>query len=472
MRVLLINVPYENVYKVVKSAIGKVPPMNLAYLAAYLREKGHEIRIIDMATLEIKVGELKKCLEQPFDVIGVSAMTPSFSNAIRVLKVAREVNPACVTVMGGSHISTVPAQTLQENGVLDYAVVGEGEVTMAELLDAIAFKKNAANVNGIAFRGGNRIISTPARARIKNLANIPFPAYDLLPMDKYETTAHHAWANRAVATKPYGVLHTSRGCCHSCNFCASRIIWGREVIFREPSDVLEEIDLLVRGYGIKFLDVNDDSFLLNKNRVHRILDGMIQRKYNLNFCCQARVDEVDEPILKKMKLAGCHLIRFGVESCSQRVLDSMNKRSSVDNIRHAFDLCRKVGLSASANIIIGYPGETKKTFNETLKVLKEVDPIGVAFFMTVPIIGTELYKTAVEKDLILTRNWDDWVQLPSCPSMRIEGIALKEQLKMRRKAYLSFYCRPSFILKRLPKNLDQLKAYFRGAKGLFSLLKK
>lgn len=477
MKVCLINTPYKDVYKLTKAAQGKVPPTTLAYLAAYLRNNGHQISILDAHNLGIEIERIGRYIPEDTEIAGVSSMTPSYSSSLKVLEVIKHTKPNCITVMGGPHITALPEQVMMEAADLDFGILGEGEETFAELLKVLASgvknPEQLGQVKGIVFRKNQKAIITLQRELIGNLDTLPMPAYDLLNMELYEQKPHHIWANKKILLKPYTNLFTSRGCPYSCTFCASSIIWGRRTRFKSPDYVLNEIDTLVHKFGVRSLYICDDTFLTNKDRAVEILNRIIARNYDLNFCCMARVDEIDEDLLTLLKRAHCHLIRFGVESCSQDMLEAMKKGYRVEQITEAFRICKKVGIAASASVIIGYPGETKESFFNTLKTLKKIDPVGCEFFIALPIVGTELYELACRKGYILKRDWSEWTLLPDKPLLETEYLKPDDVLALRRKGYLAFYFRPAKLWKILKniRSLEDIKYYLKGLSAILGLAK-
>lgn len=473
MKVLLINTPYTEVYSKVPTTEGMAPPLGLAYLASYIREHGHEVQILDAEALQIRLSELYKHIAN-FDVVGVGSMTPSLKNTIDSLGIVKKVNPECTTVMGGPHLSAIPVETLNEYPVIDVGVVGEGEVTFLELVDSLENGSDLSNIKGIVYRDEEKIKLTKRRELIENLDELPFLAYDLLPMEKYRPPAHHTSFAGKVKLRPFSLFITSRGCPFDCTFCASKVVWGKKVRFRSAENVLEEIDLLVNDYDVNCLEIADDNFTMNKKRMNEILDGLIEREYDLHFNCLSRVDMIDEESLIKLKEAGVYLIRFGVESGSQKVLDNMNKQVKVEQIRKAFELTKKAGIPSSASMIIGHPGETKDTFEESLKLVKEIEACAAHFFIAIPIVGTELYKIAKQKNLIVNPDWQYWVQIPEKPVLRTESLSTEDLLKLRRRAYRSFYLRFPYIFKTILRirTFDQIKFYLKGFSGVLNLVKK
>lgn len=472
LKVLLVNPPYKEVYaKVELDEV--VPPLGLAYLASYLRENAIEVDIYDANALGTNIDKLKEKLPKDFDIIGVPSFTPSISKSAKALQIGKEINPDCVTLMGGPHITGLPEGTMDSYPVIDVGVLGEGEVTTLELVRALEAKSDLRKINGIIFREKNELVETPRRDFIEDLDVLPFPAYDLLPMDRYQLPLHHVGFGRNIDIKPFFLMFTSRGCPFRCTYCASKVMWGRKVRYRSAENIIKEIDYLVEHHGIRVLDFADDIFTLNKKRLSTILDMLIERDYNLHFNCLSRVNTISKEEALKLKKAKCYLIRFGVESGSQKILDMMKKDITISQIKNAFRLTREAGISSSASFILGHPGETQETAKETIDLAKEINPAMAHFFIAIPLVGTELYSMARENNFIVNENWEFWKQMPETPVIRTEELAPEDLVDIRKKAYREFYIRPSYILTSISRirNVGQIKLYLKGLKAVLHLTK-
>lgn len=472
MRILFVGLPHHYLYSKINKSFGKTPPINLAGLAAFLLDKGFEVQIFDPAVDNILLEDLYKYLPRDFDVIAVSSLTPTIIQTIGILKTARIINPKCITIMGGAHFSALPLETMNEYKVIDFGVIGEGEITLHELLKTLKNNADISKVNGLVYRDKEHIRFNIPRERITNLDTLPFPAYHLLPMNKYKTKPHHFWSYEAIELNPYTNLFTSRGCLYNCTFCGIKTVWGNCIYFNSAEYILGEIDLLVKKYNIKCIEISDSCLLANKPRLLKILDGLIERNYNINFTCMLRVDSIDEPILKKLKEAKFRLLRFGVESGSQPILDAMNKQFTLNQIKEAFRLTHKIGIAATACIIIGYPGETKQTFQETLRFLDTIKPTAVDFYTALPLIGTEFYKLALEKGYISrNQNWSNWTFFPKNPVLNTPYLSSQDLKSLIKKAYIKFYLNPYFIINSVKNKylFKLIRFYWNGAKLLFSI---
>ena len=472
MNLLLINPPYREVYSKVSFAAGVNPPIGLAYITSYLRENKINVKLLDAEALEIPISKITPYLKG-YDIIGVSSMTPSLNNALKIFKIAKKLNPKCITILGGPHVTAIPVETLKTYPFIDIGVLGEGEHTALELIKALEKKSSLAKIKGIVYRNKNKIKLNPRRELIKDLDSLPFPAYDQLPMHKYRAPAHHVSFGKNIPLAPLFMLFSARGCPYNCNYCDSKIMTGRVVRYRSIENTINELKLLKEKYNVRCIDWGDENFIIDKKRAHALLDAMLKEKLNIHFCCLTRVDSVDKEILIKMKKAGCFLIRFGVESGDQRILNAMNKGITLQQIKKAFKLINEVGIPSSASFILGYPGETKQTALNTIKLAKEIKPFLAHFFIAIPIVGTKIYEIAKQKNLITDSNWQHWVQMSQDPVIRTESLTTKQLIRLRTKAYKQFYLRPDYIIKILSniRTAEQAKFYIKGLTSVVSMIR-
>jgi len=418
-------------------------PLGLAYLASFLEKDNHKVRIIDSATLDYKKEDIRNQIEK-FNphLVGVTATTSSIYDAYSVAKLTKSFNYKIKVVAGGPHVTFTATQTLKECPSIDIIVRGEGEETFRELVNSleshgghISFLKK---IKGITFRDNGGILETENRPFIKNLDEIPFPAYHLLPMDRYK-----------LEGKRFAGIMSSRGCPFSCIFCSSSELFGKIWRARSPENVVEEIKLLKYKYGVKEIEFLDDTFTLNKKRAERICDLLIRENLTISWACSSRVDTINESLIEKLKRAGCHTIYLGIESGSQRILNIIDKRITLAQAERAVNLIKKVKLNTLGSFIIGIPGETVKTIKKTISFAKKLSPSFVQFTICTPYPGTKLFKIAKEKGWLLTRNWSKYTILDQ--TMKIPGAVVTNIKKWLLRAYLSFYLRPQFIFEQLKR---------------------
>jgi anaerobic magnesium-protoporphyrin IX monomethyl ester cyclase len=389
MRVLLIN-PYYPISETPS------PPLGLAYLGAALEQAGVEVKILDYVVYPYRRQDLESVLRKfrPH-VAGATAVSMTFHHARQILSDVKAFDPEILTVMGGPHVTFCAQETLDTFADLDAVVIGEGEQTIVELVGAVKFALNFNTVNGIAYRAGSKIMTTPKRKRIKDLDALPFPARHLIPLGRY----------RALGM-PISIT-TSRGCPHKCIFCVGRKMGGAKVRYHNPERVATELQYLA---NLKFHQINiaDDLFTANPHHCLAVCEEILKRKLKINWTSFARVDTVSETLLLKMKAAGCTAISFGIESANPTILKTIKKGITVQQVRNAIRLCRQVGISAYASFILGLPGETPQTMQETAEFAANLQQEGLAygFHILTPFPGTEV--RAQSKRLGIRILTDDW----------------------------------------------------------------
>jgi anaerobic magnesium-protoporphyrin IX monomethyl ester cyclase len=376
------------------------PNMGLAYLAAVLEQKNHDVKIIDAQALGLDDEGLKKSLLnlEP-EIIGVTATTTTIYDGFNVINIGKELYPRALTIMGGIHASCLPFETLQECSQLDAVCIGESEETVVELTCALEKGINElARVKGIAYRWDNKIRKTPPRISLPDLDVLPLPARHLLPMEHYASGGHpHRTAS----------IVSSRGCPFKCVFCATPFIAGRRYRARSAESILSEIEQIVSKYKMNSFEFVDDLFTLDNRRVEAICSGIIERGMKVRWSCSARADTVNSRLLATMADAGCGCIFYGVESGSQRILDCIQKGESLMQIEEAVRCTREAGIQTWGFFILGFPEETREDLERTIRFACELDLDFAEFFIASAFPGSALYERAKRDDLVLMENWSD-----------------------------------------------------------------
>ncbi len=390
-RVLLVNTPYP--YEECP-----VPPLGLAYLAGILRRDIAEVRILDLLMARYSPELLKRELKefQP-DVVGATCSTVNFNAASRILRVCKNFDSSVVTLIGGPHASFVAGDIIEKAPWIDVVVMGEGDQTVVELVEALANGNDLAQVSGIAFRKNGKAVVNQARPLIKDLDKLPLPARDLLPISKYR------------ALKVPCTVITSRGCPFGCIFCSAPKMFGRGVRYRSPKLVLDEIEMINRELGFQEINIVDDTFTVREPHVQAICQGIQDRKLKINWSVYSRVDTINPRVLETMKRAGCSWVCFGLESGSQKILDTIKKRITVAKSREAVKMATESGLNVLASFILGLPGEDPTTASQTVGLARELFnayKVSYGFHLLAPMPGTEVRERADELGVrILTHNW-------------------------------------------------------------------
>ncbi len=438
MKVLLIN-PKANLPIEVRTS----PPLGLAYLGAVSERGGDEVRILDM---EVEESPLSLVLrEERPDLVGITANTIQIKAAWRV---AQEIKAemAVPIVLGGPHPTVLPEESAQRPGV-DIVVRGEGEATWVDLCPRLEAGASLEEVEGISYRQNGRVIHNPDRPPIADVDSLPFPAHHLFKMERYTNLQPTL---DTVEGKSFSML-TSRGCPYRCTYCSQ--ILPRVWRMRSPENVVAEWRWLVKDLGAKEIGILDDSFNIDRQRVLAICDLLISQGLNhvpWIMINGIRANLVDEELLGRMREAGCIRTAFGVESGNQEILDTViDKRLTLKEIRAAFRAAKSVGMQTIGFFIIGLPGETEETIEDTIHFACELDPLVANFSMATPFPGTEMREVVLEKGRLLAQDWDDYAFFEDKPSFEMDGLPAELVERKWKEAYRRFYLRPNRIMRTL-----------------------
>ena len=361
-------------------------PLSLGYLASYARKyckEKHEFIIID-ETMRKDVE--KRLREFKPDIVGVSTLTTVSKRAFELAEFCKK-NFDSLNVIGGIHATALREKVLDSS--FDIAVVGEGEMTFAEILD----RKDLHSINGILFKEGDKIITTLPRELIKNIDDIPFPAWDLMDMESYISKKQQIPALRARTIN----IITTRGCPYNCVFCSCSQSFGRAIRHNSPEYAEKMIESLEK-YNIEAIYFSDDTFTINMPRLEKICAIMKRKK--LKFFCLGRANLVNKEMLIMLKDSGCVQIAFGFESMSPKILAYLKKNTvTVEQNRNAVKLCKEIGLEIQPYFMIGSPNETREDIQMTVDFIDE-EKIIPTIFVTNPYPGTELYDWCKDNGLV------------------------------------------------------------------------
>jgi len=471
MNVLLINPPAENLVKTfapdsLTEEMGMYPPMGLLYIAAAAREAHgdrFQFEVLDTQMERMGYPQIREALEKKNpDVVGISCMTFLLIDALKVVRIVRDVHPEARIVIGGAHPTIFPAEMAAQPEI-DFVVVGEGEKVFSDLLAALADKKDPGGIPGLGFKKNGKVVVNPREAFIQDLDNLPYPARDLIPSEKYYNVLGES---RVVMTS----LLTTRGCPFKCIFCTNKD--GKVCRMRSPENVVREIEECY-ARGITDFDIIDDTFTINIKRAKTIARLIIDKGLKITMDLRARVDTVDQEVLDLLAEAGCTRIRFGVESGNPRVLENLMKGITLDQIRKAYKMAKKAGIFTFAYFMLGSPGETEKEVWESLKLAKEINPDFAQFLITTPFPASRLYTQGIETGVLSGDYWREFSAHPQgefVPEWWTENFTHEELEKLQRKVHLRYYYRPGYVWNQLRqvKSIKELARKARLAVRLFT----
>jgi radical SAM superfamily enzyme YgiQ (UPF0313 family) len=434
--VTLVNPPYP-------SGAHRHPPftpLGLGYLAAVLEKNQYKVDVVDCQALGLSHKEFKNEINkrQP-NIVGITSTTLTYKSGLQIAKTAKQASPNCLTIMGGPHVTFWDDKALQEcPPELDVIIRKEGENTLLELVQRLEAGKSFHDVLGTTCRKDGKIVRNPDRPYIKNLDSLPFPAHNLWPLE---------------SLRKYGTivfpLVTSRGCVYWCDFCTAVRMFGRNYRMRSPKNVVNEIEFLHKTYGANQFTFYDDAFTVDQDRAAEICREIKKLKMKIKWDCETRVDMVTKELLLNMKEAGCIAVWFGVESGSQRVIDAMGKGFSLTQTMNAFKWAKDVGLMTVASAILGFPGETKESALETIRLVEKISPDDIGYYIATPYPGTPMHDFVKEKGWLKITDFNKYDT--ATPTFEAPPLTMQELREIREKAFQRFYLRPTYVLHMLAK---------------------
>ncbi|MDO8669452.1 MAG: radical SAM protein [Candidatus Buchananbacteria bacterium] len=377
----------------------KRQPLSLAYIASLLRTE-HEIKLVDANAINLTLEETIKEIKDFNPDIFILTSTPidrwevpSHSHIkLLISNLVEIINNINIpqTIITGSHGTVMPDWILQ-NSQINFVVRGEPELIVVELVQALVSGSDISKIAGISYWQGNKVISNPDAPRNANLDDLPYPAYDLLPMDKYRYTF-------TDIPQPFALMMSSRGCPFNCIYCLKEMMKGR-YITRTPQNVVAEMKYLAEKFKIKGIYFQDWEFLIVKQRVIEICDLIKENNLDIKWGGNARASDVTEDVALKMKEAGCVRINIGFETGSQKVLDIAKKQIKLSEVKHAISVCKKLGINMGLYSILNLPGETRETIKETEKFLADNNlKVMCAASLPVPYFKTKLYEMLKDQE--------------------------------------------------------------------------
>jgi len=425
------------------------PPLGLMYIASLLRQKtAHQIKIVDMGLYFLKPEDImRECIDFDPEIAGISSLSTEAGVLHEVTAAIKEQKVSCRVVAGGPHANACPQDVLKDANI-DFLVFGEGELTFLELTEAIiSGGQDFQRIKGIAYRKGDSAVSTPPREYIKELDALPFPAWELLPLEKY-------YKRTGVSLKPrngspYMTIATSRGCPYQCIYCHR--IMGKAFRPRSAENVLREIESLYRDFNIREYEVLDDCFNLDRERAARICDLIIGSgmKIRLSFPNGLRGDILDEDLLMRLKRAGTFSIAYAVETASGRLQKLIKKNLDLEKIAQVINKTSGLGIHTHGFFMLGFPGETREEMDKTLDFARRSKLDTAGFYAVNPFPNTEIFEMAGWDRKQADFNFEGTTF--NNLGFNLSEISDDEFFGFREKCLLIFYLNPVRIVRFLSK---------------------
>ena len=437
-------------------------PLGPLYLAAYLRSKEHsDISVIDARHERLSDKALSRRIKaiSP-DMVGISGLSMEFAEVHRLAGLAKEINPSCTVIVGGPYATSSPEHIMKDPNV-DFAVIGEGERTALRLISALENGKDFSQIDGLAYKNNQGCVINPVGTMIEELDTIPFPAWDLINVEEYFNDTHNHSQTPVPTSDRIMPLFTSRGCPYRCTYCHN--IFGKKIRFRSVGNVIEEIESLVKNYGVQEIEVVDDCFNFDLTRAKAICDEIVRRniKIAISFPNGLRVDRMDEELIVKLKQAGTRVIFYAIESASPAVQQRIKKNLDLEKARKIIKQTSERGIITGGFFMLGFPGETKEEMLQTLRFAKESELHLANFFYLIPQPSTEIFNELNRENVKLKKIG---VYTYHDLSTNVTSLSERELRKMQARLFREFYLKPHRmwqIWKILPNKTEIIRKFFR-----------
>ena len=476
MNVLVLNPPSKVAHNVVRDLlygcwckgkrIGgiKFPLLSLLYVATVLKNSGHLVKLLDAGGERKTIKEIKEKAGD-YQIVIISTSTMTFNEDAQVLEELKQENENLITVIFGSHPTFMPHYSLAKEAV-DIIVQREPEYVIRDLVNALREGNNSwKNIKGIGFKeNGRNVINEPC-PYIENFDEVPFP-------DRTMLSQTIDYFNPVVKKMPYTTATTSRGCPGKCNFCTVPSFYGNNIRYRSWQSVIEELEL-IQSQGYREVFFRDETFTFNEQRNVKICQEIIKRRIDISWICNARIGTVNKKVMQLMKQAGCHMIKFGVESGAQEILDNLKKGIKIDMTQQTFRWAHQTKMETHAHFMLGCPGETDNTVRETINFAKSLKPTTVTFGICTPYPGTELFRKVSQKYPEIKDGSACDLRMLHTKGFFTESFnsLTKSELEQSvRRAYREYYLRLGYLISSLlrVRSIDEFKRLVLAGINIFS----
>lgn len=445
--------------------LGIFPSLALLQLAAWIRHNDFPVQLIDLHAENLYPKDAAdRVRDYDPHIVALTAKTLGWPAVIEIAQMVRATCPKALIVVGGPHLSIYPKESLTWD-CFDMAVVGDGEDVLLDICEHVESGSALDEIPGTMVRTKDGSVKqNPGRPVPKDIDKFPIPAWDLVDPNRY---------NCLTLLKPFATMVTTRGCPWHCGYCSQ--VYSEKLRFRDPILVVDEMEYLVKTYGIREIVMFDETFTIGKKRMKKLADEILRRNLKVKFNIRARVDTVDRDVLTWLKKAGLRSIHMGVEAGTDRVLKIMNKQITREQTERAFRIAREVGIETRGYFMIGYYDSTPEDIEETIKFASSIGLDWASFSVATALPATDLYRIAQERGYI---DGDFWRRYTingggPIPQLETETFTAERLRQYRTKAYLNFYLRPDLLRRKLSKSegREELMEMLGGATVLSEIVK-
>ncbi|MFH1666089.1 MAG: radical SAM protein [Elusimicrobiota bacterium] len=456
-KILLIGLPADRYTQ---------PMLGLGYIGAALMNKGHTIKVHDMASENCgNIAQIEKEIKEfKPDSVGISVLTAQFTKAKEIVKAIKKLDTKIITVMGGPHISALPEYTLKTVSEVDFVFAGEGEISFPEFIRLYSSGGDFTKISGLGYRANGRIFNNKAEI-IKDISLLDFPWKLLNPLNYNKGELQGYTAKR----RPVVTVVSSRGCPYRCTYCAQMSVFSYHFRVRDPINFVDEMEYLNKNFGIREIQLADDNFTFYRDHAVKVCNEILKRKLDVTWALinGVRIDKLDTELLKLMKKAGCYYMAFGLEFGSPRILAHCKKGLSEDGLKVGYEnvkIASKMGFITHGFFLMGYPFEKEEDIDMTTALIKKLPLDRISIGMPIPYPGSEIFNYYMKNKFksLDNINWDDYNEGNFKPIWEhLSGTTVATKI---RKTYMMFYLNPVNMLRFLLKlrTLEQFKATFNG----------
>lgn len=479
MKVLLINPNSKliNSHSIYRQFFPPIVPLGLAYIAAILEANGINVDVLDLFADRMSEKQILKIIKNKApNIIGFSVLTPVVNETKYLIRRIRCLNNNAKIILGNTHASYFSHQFLEE-GLADIVVRGEGEIPVFRICETLKKNGNLSEIKGISYRMNGNIFHNRGEEIVEDLDDLPFPVFHLFNLDRYRD-----FPLLFINNARFLPISASRGCPYQCYYCSQNMI-TKKVRYRNVKRVVDEMEYMHKTFEVRYFCFTDANFPFSESQGTEFCNEIMKRGLNrkVRWCTETRVDKINKKLLREMKKAGLYLIMFGIEVGNQEILTKMNKKTSLQEVKRAIGYVKENGILSLGLFMLGLPGETKETCEETIHFAKEVDCDMVKFNIAIPYPGSKFFKDFYRNNRESFREperfnpWYDWLAKEQKPIYVPEGMTAHDLIGLQRRAMFKFYLRPKKIIgffKKVSIHKLLLGAYILTSRYFFYLIYK